>query len=349
MLATLNIVLGLIFVLLLFSLLTSTVMEVIAAALSLRSKHLESFLRTMMVEHFDDFMRHPLFKQIANATSRKTRISSYEMPSWINRDTFTAIVGDMLDVQDPEALKKRIADLDEGDVKRMLQFLMRRTGGQTDAFINEMEYWFDEVMERASAWYKRKMKWWLFIVGLSLAVIFNVDTIKTYQTISKSATVQNFLVEAATQFADQNDSVGTINLEKSLDQSLADLDASLAQIEELQSPLGLGWDDSEMGDQSVPWWLVKIMGLLLTGIAVTFGAPFWFDLLKKILSIRNNVAPAASTPAAPAVNAAPPPPAEEGSSVEPPTSLTSARGLESPGHDPEAPKIEPKNSDGPVG
>lgn len=101
MLATLNIVLGLIFVILLFSLLTSTVMEVIAAALSLRSKHLESFLRTMLVEHFDDFMRHPLFKQIANATSRKTRISNYEMPSWINKDTFTAIVGDMLDVKDP--------------------------------------------------------------------------------------------------------------------------------------------------------------------------------------------------------------------------------------------------------
>ena len=92
MLVTLNIVLGLIFVLLLFSLLASTVMEVIAAALSLRGKHLESFLRTMMVEHFDDFSRHPLFKQISNATSRKARISTYQMPSWLNRDSFTAIV-----------------------------------------------------------------------------------------------------------------------------------------------------------------------------------------------------------------------------------------------------------------
>ncbi|MEL6836584.1 MAG: hypothetical protein AAFP77_26525 [Bacteroidota bacterium] len=340
MLATLNIVLGLIFVLLLFSLLTSTVMEVIASALSLRGKHLENFLRTMMVEHFENFKRHPLFKQISNATTGKNQKATYQMPSWINRDTFTAIVGDMLDVKDPELLKKRIADLEEGDVKSMLQFLLRRTGGDPEAFVKEMEYWFDEMMERASSWYRDKMKWWLFAVGLTLATIFNVDTIKTYQTISKSTTIQNFLAEAATQFEAQTDTIGGINFDKSIEESLDDLDASLQRFEELKSPLGLGWDESETGEQNLPWWLVKALGLLLTGIAVTFGAPFWFDLLKKILSIRSTVTGGA-TPAANATGSEAP--AESGSAAEPPTSLTAPRGLEDPiGHDPNAPKIAPQ-------
>jgi hypothetical protein len=33
-------------------------------------------------------------------------------------------------------------------------------------------------------------------------------------------------------------------------------------------------------------WLVKIFGLLMTGFAISLGAPFWFDMLNKVISIR---------------------------------------------------------------
>jgi hypothetical protein len=38
------------------------------------------------------------------------------------------------------------------------------------------------------------------------------------------------------------------------------------------------------------WWL-KILGIVLTGLAVSQGAPFWFDLLNKIIVIRSTVKP----------------------------------------------------------
>jgi hypothetical protein len=34
-----------------------------------------------------------------------------------------------------------------------------------------------------------------------------------------------------------------------------------------------------------PSW-VKLIGLLLTALAISLGAPFWFDLLNKVISIR---------------------------------------------------------------
>ncbi|HEX9028027.1 MAG TPA: hypothetical protein VF823_02555, partial [Anaerolineales bacterium] len=34
-------------------------------------------------------------------------------------------------------------------------------------------------------------------------------------------------------------------------------------------------------------WTSKILGLLLIAGATTFGAPFWFDMLQKLVSIRN--------------------------------------------------------------
>lgn len=58
--------------------------------------------------------------------------------------------------------------------------------------------------------------------------------------------------------------------------------------------LGLGWTDmnSPFGpeyraSQCKPLWLLKKLGgWLLTVIALSLGAPFWFDLLKRIVSIR---------------------------------------------------------------
>ena len=34
------------------------------------------------------------------------------------------------------------------------------------------------------------------------------------------------------------------------------------------------------------WWAKKFIGLLLTVIAASLGAPFWFDLLNKAVNLR---------------------------------------------------------------
>jgi hypothetical protein len=34
------------------------------------------------------------------------------------------------------------------------------------------------------------------------------------------------------------------------------------------------------------WLFPKLLGWLLTALAISLGAPFWFDLLKKVINIR---------------------------------------------------------------
>jgi hypothetical protein len=41
--------------------------------------------------------------------------------------------------------------------------------------------------------------------------------------------------------------------------------------------------------------LSKLIGLSLTAVAITFGAPFWFDLLSKLGRLRNSGAPPPTT------------------------------------------------------
>ncbi|MBK9337306.1 MAG: hypothetical protein IPM98_12305 [Lewinellaceae bacterium] len=179
-------------------------MEVIAAALSLRAKHLRYTLENMLGEKMDDFVRHPLFRQLSFATShRRARTSLYHLPGHVNKDTFVTIVQDILDCGDKEALQARIQGMVEGEPKRMLQFILRQSGGDPAVFKAHAERWFDDVMDRAGDWYKRNLKWWLFGVGLVLAAIFNADTIQIYQTISSSATVQTMLVDMASNYAEK--------------------------------------------------------------------------------------------------------------------------------------------------
>jgi len=44
----------------------------------------------------------------------------------------------------------------------------------------------------------------------------------------------------------------------------------------------------DMHAQAFSDWLLKLFGLLLTAFAVSFGAPFWFQLLMKIADLRGS-------------------------------------------------------------
>jgi hypothetical protein len=63
-------------------------------------------------------------------------------------------------------------------------------------------------------------------------------------------------------------------------------------------PIGWVWpsadnvDDRRRVPQTVSEILMKLIGLLLTGFAISQGAPFWFDLLNKVMVIRSTVKPA---------------------------------------------------------
>lgn len=47
---------------------------------------------------------------------------------------------------------------------------------------------------------------------------------------------------------------------------------------------------------SMTWWGMKLLGLFLTGLAVSLGAPFWFDVLNKLMVVRSTVKPHEKSP-----------------------------------------------------
>lgn len=292
MFAVLSIVVGLVFVLTLFSMLTSTVLEMIDALVSLRGRHLRRTLSNMLSEDADYFFKHPIFRQLSYAGHDSRRLSANQLPNWINKETFTAIMVDILKVKDMVQVAERIKAMENGENKRLLEFLVNESDGTIESFRRTLGHWFDQIMQRATDWYKYKSKWWLFFLGLGLASAFNADTIQVYRHLSLNAASRDQLALFAEEFA-QRDSVPSLVLgEKSVEQTQAEWEEiRQTYINVVQTPLGMGWGE-QANTFSMQWWLMKLAGLILTALAVTLGAPFWFDLLKKMVSLRSIQAPA---------------------------------------------------------
>jgi hypothetical protein len=180
-----------------------------------------------------------------------------------------------------------------------------------------VEQRFDDAMDRTSGWYKRSTQLWLGVVGLILACALNVDTITVATALWRDPTLRQNTLEHAQKYRLVSTSDGTFSSVEDAVQAIRDLNAQLSQ--ELQLPIGwvtqvypLQAGEScvllpqRVGDvwgipsqkgcllvmEAVPNQsagpLAKLMGLLLTAIAVSQGAPFWFDLISKLANPRGS-------------------------------------------------------------
>jgi hypothetical protein len=182
------------------------------------------------------------------------------------------------------------------------------------------ENWFDQSMERASYWYKEKAQLIAFLIGLGFAVFVNVDTVAIAQQLWRDPTLRQSLVAQA-QIAEENAAPASVleleqeykNINLPVGWIIGDkkVAASCNFISLKDNKVIVKQGDGCYEVTNLPainnfWgWIAKIFGLLLSGIAAMQGAPFWFDILKKILDISGKSKNKEEPPLPP-----PPPPAQ---------------------------------------
>jgi len=181
-----------------------------------------------------------------------------------------------------------------------------------------VEQWFDGAMDRASGWYKRRTQALLFTIGLLTAVVLNVDALHILHRLTHDKTFRDVVVNRsaaakAPASASAGDELATITLAR------GELDAVTMPIG-WESPTTKGaesqlWatqfckatadghgelaETCEFGRNPVYAVLRVGFGWLVTALAVMLGAPFWFDVLNRIMVIRSTVKPHEKSPEEP--------------------------------------------------
>lgn len=193
--------------------------------------------------------------------------------------------------------------LPDGAVKTALQTALGDAGDDLDRARRNLEAWYDGTMDRIGGWYKRQTQWILLLIGVGLAVSANIDTLRIVQVLGDNNTLRLALVQSAEKMdaerraaADANTGAGeaapgTAGVPTS-SVSLTDGVYGISQL--------IGWEHfpdewatarAEGGVASARFVASKALGWFFTALAVTLGAPFWFDVLNKIMIVRSTVKP----------------------------------------------------------
>jgi hypothetical protein len=290
MIGLIQVVIGLVFLLLLLSLLVTTIMELISSMFALRGQNLEKAIRNMLAtglkegELFQSFKSNALYKQLSNYRGN----AKSRPPSYLSAENFQSILMDLiLNGEDSGKLTQKIEELPNEELKKVLKQLLNDAGYELEEFKTKMRTWFNDVMDRAAGWYKRNIQILVTFVGLVVAIVFNADTISLYQRLESNPEELKEIVSMAEAYAKKSDlgiqSGGTVEQQWEQVNNLIN-----DEINQAKSPLGLGWHPEELQGMTPSDWVIKALGWIVTALAVSLGAPFWFDLLKKLVNIRSS-------------------------------------------------------------
>ena len=132
-----------------------------------------------------------------------------------------------------------------------------------------VEAWFDTAMGQATTLYRKYASVIALVLGFIIAVFLIVDSVAIVNHLWRDPTLRQAIVAQAEN----------INPEESFSvTSIQD------KLDELSLPVG--WND-QTTPKDISGWGLKVLGIFLTGSAASLGAPFWFDVLNKMLGLKS--------------------------------------------------------------
>jgi hypothetical protein len=239
------------------ALIVSTVQEGLASMLRLRARTLLEGVKSMLGD--------PNFNALARKLYSHALVSPRAgngKPSFIEPRNFAIALIESLQSMPADAaqLGRDIEALDDPLLRRALQGMYQRAGGDLVRLEEEVALWFDSAMERVSLAYKRRSMAVSLLLSLLLAVLFNIDSIHLFRTLWQHPALAAQLTAAP-----------------------APMDARA--IDALWQ-LPIGWHSFPPKFNET--FVLNVAGWLLTASTALFGAPFWFNLMKKTVQVRGS-------------------------------------------------------------
>ena len=194
-----------------------------------------------------------------------------------------------------------IDKMNESTLKVQLQALVRTAGDKTSDILSAVSDWLDRSLTMLGEDYKRNLRRISFLVGLIIAIALNVDTLSLVGHLYRDKDARDATVALAVEITDKTDKEAfdkcyALPAEKrKADASCAQINGLIDAVRLRNEDLGklpIGWGAGFEDTRSAPEmqaWMSRSAGWLLTAFAVSLGAPFWFELLNKLINVRHGM------------------------------------------------------------
>lgn len=317
----LEVAFGLAFVFLLVSILCSGIREGIEGWLKTRAAYLEHGIRTLLNDAAgkgvaNALYNHPLISGLytgvytpGKGTNRPAVFAKGgDLPSYIPAKNFATALMDIA-ARGPDGgivsgesdgaailplqrIRDNVKTIQNPAVEKAILAAIDDAQGSMEKAHANIAAWFDSSMDRVSGWYKRSTQWIIFGIGMFIAVALNVNALHIAQQLYGDDALRAAAIKRGEVIASNG---STLHVKTAR--------------EELETTLPVGWGVAPgfptfpgEGSPASAWadWTAKLfillVGWLIVGVSATMGAPFWFDVLNKIMVIRSTVKPHEKSP-----------------------------------------------------
>lgn len=149
----------------------------------------------------------------------------------------------------------------------------------------EIETCFDSSMQRAGGVYKRNAKGVAILIGIALAFGANADTFHIIDRLSKDTVLREAIVYKAEQTIERQPNAADIQ-NINTQEILQDLNLPIGWTNDNLKEQ-MGWNNFKIYSVPIVSLLMMFAGWIVSGLAIAMGAPFWYDLLSKVMNVKN--------------------------------------------------------------
>jgi hypothetical protein len=280
-----DVALALVLMFFMLALASSSIVEAISGVLNIRGRKLETAIKDLVADPQKqlDIWDTSVFAALGSVTRRGRR-----KPSYISARAFADAVVEAIGKL--KATAKTAAELESqlpATLKTRLDAITNEVGTDLKGIKAGLEQWFDEKMERVSGAFKRWSQVVVFVVGLVLVVATNSSATRVAATTWNQSTISDAVSRAARN-------VGTDQSAGTVTKDIEQVSETIDDLEGLGLPVGWKNWDSHAGP------IGTAAGWLISALLVMLGAPFWYGLLTRMVSLRasgDKPPPAAQDPA----------------------------------------------------
>ena len=193
--------------------------------------------------------------------------------------------------------------------------LVEKTQAELKEELQNLASRYDELASALSANFKRRAQIWSIVIGIAFAIAMNIDGLRILGTYLPDSALRQSIIdkieipEASTIEAtaaglptakDANDEIDAIN------EKIGEIKSQLDRIDDLGLPIGpayfpycapvrsaemlgfstdraCGADGGAAAWYDYPFWFLKV---LVTGLLIGLGAPFWYDVARRLAAVR---------------------------------------------------------------
>lgn len=326
MLKSIDVLLGLSVVMLMVSLVVTVLTQVITNLLQTRGKNLLGGITGLLRQIHRDLpldvsqkiaeavLTHPLIKSAGNRygtvihreelTALLIELAADEGPHQLENTVRTELCKLLQEngIDDPvktiNNVRSLVLTLEQAhpELSNYERYAMAFLQEAPSQFLAKINGWFDQTIDRVADRFTNSARLVTFFGSLAVALVLQLDTAALVNRLSTDPVLRQALVEQAVKINDQaapaatsatpTTNVGTSSLSTEDRQKIQNLQV-LSNSNVIDIPTGLqDWASRWSWDNGA----LKLLGILLTAMLLSLGAPFWYNALKNLIRLRSLIA-----------------------------------------------------------